>query len=339
MADRHDINSDQPQQFLRRLAEEGDLATTFASCFGEDRIALREAAYSIAWPIVFSRLTRQIERRRGHLDCSKSVRHLSDGCLDAFHDDVEASVEDMLLRATVPIANLEAWIASRLKAATVDAHRRRRGSRGALQRPRPPKWLTSALGHDPWLVELATQMLVWVGLEAVAGHSIWPIDSWVAQRAVVTMDSTGSTVTVLGRDIDTVLAAMRRRPDWYQKYLERPLGRKQSGIGMGPYIGEDGHIDHAVPLVSPAEADDGRLRDLAASALEAIEARITAGDDVTLAVKEVVERVFRGAGHDDIDRPPFADDQIRQASTLLGDPAVVERVTAAILDIIGVPGA
>jgi len=31
---------------------------------------------------------------RGHLHCVKSVHHLADGCLDAFHNDVEASVRN-----------------------------------------------------------------------------------------------------------------------------------------------------------------------------------------------------------------------------------------------------
>jgi hypothetical protein len=333
MADRHNIRLERHRHHLRCLAGKGSLARTYADSSARDRLALREAAYSFVWPIVFNRLTKQVERKRGHLDCSRSVRHLADGCLDAFHDDVEASVQDVLLHATVPIGNIEAWITSRLTAATIDAYRRRRGQRGALQRPRPPKWLVTALGHDTWLVELATQLLVWVGVEATAGASIWPVDSWAVLRAATTADVAASTAATVNRDIDTVLAAMRQRPQWYQQYVERPLGHKQPAVGAGPYLADAATAEQAGNMLSRNASDDGRLHELAAAALEAIEERLARGDDARVAVKDVVVATF-GESCPDIERVPFSEDQGWWASALLCDATAIERLTDAVVDIV-----
>jgi hypothetical protein len=53
------------------------------------------------------------------------VTKLADGCLDRFYDDVEAVVDDLLTHSRTRINNPEGWITSRLKAVTIDAHRRR----------------------------------------------------------------------------------------------------------------------------------------------------------------------------------------------------------------------
>src|SRR5205823_15053751 len=119
------------------------------------------------------------------------VRRLADECLDRFEDDVEAVVYDVLTHADRPIRQLEAWVSSRLRAATVNHHRAVRGERGALQRPRLPRWLAAGLGHDRWLEELALQILTWVGVPTTAGRQVWPLDAWTQRRAEVTGDWTG----------------------------------------------------------------------------------------------------------------------------------------------------
>src|SRR5262249_43056826 len=105
---------------VRTLARHGVLATTVAGAGVAERGRLTSGTYDIAWPVVFTGLTQGLERRRGHSTCATSVRHLADDCLDRFEDDVEAVVHDVMRFAHKPINNLEAWIGSRLNAATVD---------------------------------------------------------------------------------------------------------------------------------------------------------------------------------------------------------------------------
>jgi hypothetical protein len=112
---------------LHDLARLGTLAGAAAAAQGEERIELTGAAYSVVWPIVYSKLTRRFEQLRGHAACAAGVSNMADECLDRFHDDVEFVVEDLLAHARQPIHHLEAWIAARLTAATVDGHRRLRG--------------------------------------------------------------------------------------------------------------------------------------------------------------------------------------------------------------------
>jgi hypothetical protein len=302
------------------------------------RAELSSAAYAVVWPIVFARLTRSVELRRGHLACARSVDNMADGCLDRFHDDVEAAVEDLLQRAGKPIHNLEAWIATRLTAATVDAHRRRRGRRGALQRPRAPKWLCQALGEDPWLTELAIHILVWVGNPATAGSGLWPTDSWAYRRAVITDDWAGSDSISVERDVETVLAAMRRRPKWYGDYVERPLGRKQAPVVPGWVTGDGRTVDPPpLALSHRSELDDAHLLELATEAIAAIQVRLLRGDDQRHTIIDVLESVF-GAGRlgYGIDNPPHAvpDYDDEQIAALLHDPTEVSRVVACVLHIL-----
>jgi hypothetical protein len=84
----------------------------------------------------------------GTRSAHRGVHRLADERLDRFHDDVEAVVDDLLTHARHPVFDLEGWVAGRLNAATVNGHRRLRGERGALQRPRLPGWLGAALGQD-----------------------------------------------------------------------------------------------------------------------------------------------------------------------------------------------
>ena len=326
---------------VRELAGRGDLADRVAAADQEDRRRLTAAMYEIALPVVFSRLTRGLELRRGHGGCAASFRSLADECSDRFQDDLEAVVTDALRHASTPIRDLEAWICSRITVATVDAHRRRRGERGALQRPRLPIWLRDALGRDPWLTVLATEMLVWVGVPATAGIQQWPLDAWSQRRAGLTGDWRGSDAATVAREVGFVEDAMRRRPDWHSAHVETPLGRKQAPVLPAQRAGAE-PVAEPVPLrlVARHEADDARLLGLATVAVEAIAARISRGDPAAAAVAGVLRTVFEyGTGSNDIDRVDTAepsDDE--RVLGLIADPAVVARIVDTVLDIVGQPG-
>lgn len=72
-------------------------------------------------------------------------------------------------------------------------------------------------------------MLGWAGLPDSADGQLWPIERWTVMRCEMTGASAGAARDLRG-DIDRVLAAMRRRPQWYTKYVERPLERKQAPV-------------------------------------------------------------------------------------------------------------
>lgn len=324
-----------PVQQLRHLAEQGTLATVAAAVPRAERTVLSGAAYEVAWPVVFTRLTRRVELRRGHGSCATSVQHLADECLDRFHDDVESVVEDILTRATKPIRHLEGWIASRLTVATVDGHRRRRGQRGALQRPRIPAWLADLLGHDRWLETLATDLLVWVGTTTTAGTGTWPVDAWVQRRAEMTGDWLGSDQAVVGREVARVLAAMRQRPDWYDTYVERPLGHKRTPVlPLSPGPAEPAERA-SLSLTEPYGSHDATLRELAATAVAWIDVRLRRGDAPEVAVVEVIGTIFdRGVASEDLDRPPHTTGYGVPVTTLLTDPRNVERIAGVALAIL-----
>jgi hypothetical protein len=315
---------------VRALARQGTLAATVAGASEADRLRLTGATYHIAWPVVFSGLTQGLERRRGHPTCATSIAHLKDDCLDRFEDDVEAVVHDIVRYAHKPIVNLEAWIASRLNAATIDGHRRRRGEVGALQRPRPPVWLVGALGGDRWLVHLAMQVLIWVGNPATAGVDLWPTESWSLQRGLMTPDAR----TSIEADIETVLAAMRGRPAWYASYVERPLGRKHAPVLRYPN-GEDGALERpALSLVDAAELEDSRMRSLAHEVVIAIRNRIGRGERPEKVVVEVIELVFGGADVPPLaDLPHTVDPHTERLTFLLRDERERRRIVEAVLRI------
>ena len=321
---------------LRELAGCGLLART-AAADPSGRAALESDLYELAWPIVFNRLTRAVETARGHHACAHSVRSLAAECLDRFQDDVAAVVEYVLRHANCPIHNLEAWITSRLTAATVDGHRRERGRRGAPQRPRVPKWLAAELGDDPWLVRLALSVLTWVGVPATAGAQVWPLESWRASRAAALGDWADAEHAGIEHDVETVLAAMRTRQAWYLKFIERPLGAKQAPVYAGPPPGAE-PIDEAPPLalVAPHEGDENRLSRLAECAVDELARRLAAGEEPRDCVVDVVRRVFAQATPAwGIDRPPHDDPAHEErVSALLDDTAEIDRIVAEVLDIV-----
>lgn len=322
--------------FVRDLARRGMLADRTAAASGAEQIRLRSGAYEIVWPVVFRRLTRRVELARGHHACAAAIHRLEPECLDRFQDDVEAVLDDLIRHARTPIGNLEGWIASRLTAATVDGHRRRRGERGALQRPRLPGWLADALGHDPWLTALAVEMLVWVGLPTTAGVDVWPLGVWAERRAALTGDFRDSD-RLIARDVERVLAAMRQRPAWYENFVERPLGRKQAPVLPAARDDVDTTPDHpGLSMVDRHEADEARLVDLAAAAVAAIEVRWRRREDLRSVAVDVITTVFgSGTGAEALDRPPGAAfDEDERVRRLIADPATVDRIVATIVDIL-----
>jgi hypothetical protein len=316
---------------LRELARTGRLAAVVAGAGDDERREMTGAAYEVVWPIVFARLTRSLELRRGHTACASGVDRLADECLDGFHDDVEAVVEDVLAHCRHPVRNLEAWIAGRVRPATVDAHRRRRGERGALQRPRLPGWLAAALGHDRWLTGLATRILVWVGVGTTAGTQLWPIEAWAGDRAACTGDWQASSPAAVAREVEVVLAAMRRRPGWYQSYVERPLGRKRAPLAPEPAADS--------PVTDPYATVDSEMRRLAGDAVAAIGRRRGEGEDTRDLVKDVIRRVFGGTFAPGLERAPHAAaDPLGEVTGALGDAATLNRIVGTVRAIIADAG-
>ncbi|GID93962.1 hypothetical protein Adi01nite_33740 [Amorphoplanes digitatis] len=305
---------------------------------GRERAALTGAAYSVAWPVVYERVTRSVELRRGHSRCAASVRSLADECLDRFHDDVEAVVGDLLCNARQPVVSVEAWLTSRIKAATVDGHRRRRGARGALQRPRLPQWLAAELGHDSWLTSLALKVLDWVGVPQTAGADTWPLDSWAQSRRSTTGDWQHGDTAVVAREVDVVLRAMRTRPKWFECYVERPLGMKAPPVAGAP--ADDVGELRPLRAADPGEVVDARLRELAAAAVEAIGRGLADGGDPARVVSEVLNAVFGRVTPADLNVAPHVTaDPTSRISELLADRKILDRIVADVVTIVRGPEA
>ncbi len=309
---------------IASLARSMSLRDVLGRADDAERRRLYAAGFAWAYPVVFQVVTRKVERARGHHGCARGIRHLAGDCLDGFHDDVEALV-DHLFASTTPIDDLGAWLAFWAPRAAVDGHRRRRGERGALQRPRMTRSLQAALGSDPWLMDLALRILTWVGIPATAGAGLWPLDEWAQSRADLTGDVRGSTPAVVEGEIDQVLGVLRRRPAWFDRHVERPLGLKPAPVAPPP---GDGAGDPR-PLV-PADQDDTYAVLLAADALAAIDGRLRSGGDPAAAVIDVLTTLFLGgSGAEELARPPGtgpASDE--RLSALLTD----QQALAAIVD-------
>jgi hypothetical protein len=306
--------------FVRGLATTGELAVVAAAASDDELRAMRAGLYEIVQPVVFQCLTRKFEIARGHRGCATSVFRLEDGCLDRFHDDMDAVLEDVFRNATMPVHNLEGWIRRRLTIATVNGYRRRRGERGALQRPRIPRWLATRLGEVPRLTTLATDLLEFVGSDGVVSTSVWPVDTWAERRALVSGDFESARRQVV-RDIEVVLSAMRTRPAWYEAYVERPLGHKPHPAVPIPRTAAD-------DLPHSNASDDVLLFELASIAVHRIGSRIAGGENPRTAAVDVVVQVFtNGVGGLDRfpgDAPAFAELVVAG----LADDATVDRLSA-----------
>lgn len=316
---------------VRDLARRGELAAFAGAATGDRRRWLRAATYEIVQPVVFHQLTRKLELKRGHHGCAVSLSRLDDACLDRFHDDMDAVIDDVFRNARVPIHSLEGWVRARLTVATVNGYRRRRGERGALQRPRVPRWLSARLGHDPRLTSLAVDVLEFVGNDVATG--VWPTGYWAERRAVADGDHEAAHRAVL-RDLETVLAAMRAKPAWYEDYVERPLGRKPCPVV--PLSRLAGESTGEVPLAARADTDS-LVVELAGLAVDAIEARVARGENPRRVAVDVVAAVFGpGLGADELDRPPGAAPGVDElVAAGLADRAAVERVADTVLAVLG----
>lgn len=304
--------------------------------------------YRIVSDVVYERLTRAIERGRGHRFCAVSVYHLEPDCHDRHQDDVAAVRADLLQHAGQPIENLQGWLVSRLKPVTIDAYRARRGAIGAQQRPRLPlpRWLDDALGHDPWLAWLAVGVLTWVGVPVALANGLWPLGAWADRRTEMT-GVPCSEVQVAG-DVDRVLAAMRGNPGWYERYVEGPLGHKPAPLPAVRGFGADGgspgdgsvREQSFLPLVDPSERLDAWLREVAAEAIAAVETRVAAGEELRTAFITVLSELFvYSPGSEDMDSSPaMAPDTARQVADALADPAAAERIADALMEILGERG-
>jgi hypothetical protein len=325
------------QPGVRGLAKEGRLADYFGIASTAERRRLRIEGYELLHPVVFGHLTRKVEARRNHRDCMVSVRNLRPDCLDRFHDDIDAVLDDLFRSARQPILNLEGWVSKRLIAVTVDAHRRRRGERGALQRPRIPRWLARELNNDQRLIGLALDMLDWVGVEATAGVSDWPIAIWASERMANEKGCEDPSRSVT-EDVMTVLAAMRKRPKWYLNYVERPMGHKRPSLLSNPRHGWEPASDSAQAARDAHAADDARRAELAALAVTAIRSRVQQGEDVHAAVIGVINAVFGSdTGAQDLDRLPAHDGTDDEwVAVRLADPATVDRIVAVVLDLLSI---
>ncbi|MEU4192769.1 hypothetical protein AB0E69_12780 [Kribbella sp. NPDC026611] len=317
---------------VRRLAGAGQLKDRFWDASRDEQRRLRAGAAEIAGPLVYERVTRPVERRRHHYECATTLQRMLPDCLDRFHDDVDAVLDDLFAHAKIPIANLEGWITSRLRRATIEGHRRRRGERGAPQRPRVPAWLAEELEHDAWLIDLAKATLEWVGTDATAGSLLWPLNAFADRRAAFTGNHTAGEAVVAG-ELEVVLAAMRRRPAWYAKYVERPIGRKPAQVWYPPYsAANDSAEPTPLALVDPHERDDAVLREIASVAIEIIGTRINGGEDVTTAVIDVLAAMFGSlADSDDLEN----EEETSQIAALIDDPVKLKRIVATVLEILG----
>ncbi|MGV9365777.1 hypothetical protein [Amycolatopsis sp. NPDC003731] len=291
-------------EHVRQLASRGELADRVAAADGDDRRCLRATVFEIAQPVVFRNLTRKLELSRGHYRCAAAVCHLDDQCLDRFHDDMEAVIDDVFRNARIPITSLEGWIRRRLVQATVDGYRRRRSERGALQRPRVPRWLAAELGADPVLLALAVGILDFVGTDSVPAAGIWPFDRWAEDR-VASGTAPSAARRAVERETALVLSAMRRRPRWYENYVERPLGRKRPpSVPVPRFSAEEGAELPAEPAFGQEELDTRLAR--AVVAVAAIDRRIAGGEPPEAVVLDVVSAVFDGepwsAGPGAVDR-------------------------------------
>jgi hypothetical protein len=322
MAGTKTVNQAAEQEFCE-AARQGRLREYLEA--GES--AANAVLYGIVSEVVYERLTRGLERGRGHRECATSMWRLEPDCHDQYQDDVAAVRADLLRHADLPIANVRGWLVPRLKPVVVDDHRRRRGAIGAHQRPRLPLplWLNAELGGDPWLAELAVEIMRWVGVRTAAGDGIWPLSAWSDRRSLATGQA-GSTVFQVARDVERVLDAMRCRRPWYDQYIEGPLGHKQTPVAFGASVHgqDDGPAPSDLWLVSLEEAADARLLAVAGDALDGIRARIRHGWDPRAAAVEVVGLLF---GRDA--------DTGEQAGDLMADPSRVDRVVAAVLEILG----
>lgn len=324
---------------MRALAAMGDLRRVVATMPGAGA-RLRAEAFTTALPLVWERHTRPLEARKGHRWCLCGVRRLAPDCADGFTDDLE-SVVTALLSYGRPISNLEGWITVRMANAIKDGHRVRRAREmGAQQRVRVPARLALRLGNDPWLVALADRVLQWAGVRHTAGVGLWPLSAWAQDRAAMT--GTGAeqpTNETVAADLKVVLAAMRDSDAaWFEKYVERPLGRKWAPVAIETWqdgeaaAGETAYLD----LVPDHERADARLAEAAAATLAKIRTRLAAGGEPHAVVADALTEGFLTGSslRDELGTAPGSGDPADVVTAVLADTAAFQRLVTEVLDIV-----
>jgi hypothetical protein len=293
------------------------------------------ALYMIVHHLVY-RVSQKRERDRGHTDCAASPDRMRPECHDQFLDNVETMLMDLRRHAQVPITNVEGWLRSRFNAVTVDAHRKRRGSVGALQRPRLPQWLARVLPTG-WHRALALEIMTWVGVPHSAGLGQWPLNAWADLRDQIA-GTAGSSDAAVMADIDVVLDAMRTNAAWFESFIERPIGHKQTSVvpAQRSVAGHGEREPEHLALVSADERADALLHRLADVAVAATADALAAGEDVNAAVVAVLTTVFvEGSGADRLaDRPDVGGDHAELVERLLTNPEAVQRIAKTVVEII-----
>jgi hypothetical protein len=300
---------------------------------------LRSAAFEVAMPLVWERHTRPLENRKGHRRCASGMIRLAPECHDGFTNDLE-SVVTALLSYGGPIANLEGWISARMSNAIKDGHRQRRAREmGAQQRVRVPARLAARLDGDPWLVALAGRVLLWAGVRHTAGTELWPLQAWAEERTAFTGPSAGDPRAAVACDLDVVLRAMRDSdPAWFEKYVERPLGRKWAPVPAG-WPEDDGTARPeatCLQLVPGHERDEASLAEAAARSLTMIRAALASGADPRMAVVDALTVNFLSvvALRGELDRAPGSDTGDVVAA-ILNDRGALDRLVPVVLAIAG----
>lgn len=342
------VNESAPVRRLRSLASRGELHQAATQAPGTELADLRSAAFGIALPLVWERHTRPLETRKGHRPCVSAISRLAPDCLDGFTDDLEAVVS-ALMSYRRPIGNLEGWLTLRMTNAIRDGNRIRRARvMGAQQRVRVPAQVTAELGGNVWLTSLAGRVLQWAGVQSTAGMGLWPLSAWAEERARITgeWDAAGGQSQVAG-ELKTVLDTMRRcDPVWYERYVERPLGRKWAPVAYDPRdtpSGDDKRTactDSAwLELVPRSERDDAHLLELAGTSLGLIKAGLTADRQPTDVVAEALTKTFLGPRSVccEMDERPLdgGHDTLSPVAAILADPDALARVTATAARILG----
>jgi hypothetical protein len=141
---------------------------------------------------------------------------------------------------------------------------------------------------------------------------------------------------VVAAEVETVLTVMRRRPNWYESYVERPLGAKQAPVATAPVGEATGEVAKPLALVEPAAQVDSELLRLAAEAVRAIDARLATGEQAERIVVDVIRATFGGSFTATLDRAPHAGaDPLGGVSGALANVGTVNRIVATVLAIIG----
>jgi hypothetical protein len=122
---------------------------------------------------------------------------------------------------------------------------------------------------------------------------------------------------------------MRRRPDWYESYVERPLGRKQAPVAALP------PTEAPLALAEPDAGVESEMRRLASDAVGAIGRRLGRGEQTQDVVAEVIRAVFGRTLTTGLHRAPHAGaDPLGGVTGALADPATLGRIVATVRTII-----